>query len=239
MSSAFNQSIRRPNTIDIVSKLKETNCNHCGQPDVEVITECKHFFHFKCLSYIYYYTNACLCNLPLQINKLKVINYNECDRCKNNFNLIKCEACFKMHCYHCLLTRPLAPCCSSLTKELDSKFDNCPGCLNTRSYLDFSIISCRTHPLLCKMCCNISADNRKCIIGCNINFYGGYFCKCSACDRIELEYFGEFACSNDCVVCRKCVDQYKLKRTIENKKTLDCLYCGHNLVAKSHSWKSN
>ena len=213
-------------------------CGYCNNPSVDAITTCRHYVHLNCLSYYYFYAKSCpTCKTELKIPGLKVLDINKCEICKNIYNLIQCNQCNIKHCLTCINTRNLNyQCCREIKYDLQNIYFQCPGCEYDRPCTDFTAITCRGHSLLCKMCWNASVEQKKCILGCEISFSGGYFSRCFVCKQVELKYFGDSVCPNNCDVCGPCVRQDILRGMIEIVKP-SCVYCGEQCIQKLGPWQ--
>lgn len=221
---------------DVSAHFQKTNCEYCHYIGVDCVTHCKHFYHLRCLTLSYFYRKACWnCNAPFEIKGLDVLKPYQCFICQSQFNLVNCMNCKKSHCTTCISSHELVGCCRESALNLQYFVFECPGCNFERTYEDLAKVRCPTHPLLCKMCWNACAYNKKCILGCELNFAAGYFIECKACRKKGLRYFGNEICLNSCDVCEACMRQHYLKENLSGR-SVSCVYCGDALAKKLSEW---
>ena len=221
---------------DIKAYMLNQQCPRCLQFDCDFVSECGHFYHISCLSWTYFYYQACVvCNTELSLPFFETLDKSLCRTCKNQNNLLNCSECFCSYCYKCLINKKTSECCQKLKVNLNNYFTTCPGCLYERSYNDLVPITCGNHSLLCKKCWSLCILNKKCILECESSYFGGIYCKCESCDCIEIKYHGELVCPNNCSLCELCVINQSMKQN-SLKQQPSCVYCGNNLIPKTTNW---
>ncbi|OMJ81317.1 hypothetical protein SteCoe_18240 [Stentor coeruleus] len=220
-----------PPTIILQEKmnLSTEKCVFCSEQGVNLILpDCLHLCHLPC--YIKYKVCAkCNDGVEKKIEIPYVVDMQKCAFCRDNTNLLMCKECNKQYCFICVSSKKLEKCCESITTNLDDYKTQCQGCLCIMSYKNFISLKCKDHDVLCKKCWNISFTKEKCVMGCKLPISMGYYCLCEGCDKMQIKYFGDFVCPDNCMVCDSCQTMQFL-RCCKDKKDPICAICNNNLL---------
>lgn len=204
-------------------------CVFCSEQGVNLILpDCYHLCHLLC------YLKSKICTkcddgAEKKIDIPYVVDMEKCAFCRDKSNLLMCKECKKQYCFICVSNKKLENCCDSITKTLEDYKNECPGCLCTMSYKNFIAFRCKDHDVLCKKCWNISFTKEKCVMGCELPIPMAYYCLCDACDKMQIKYFGDFVCPDDCQVCDSC-QTIQFLRCCKDKKDPICAICNNNLL---------
>ena len=216
---------------DIYTALSNEECEICEKPNPNYISKCGHYFHISCLSTSENFCVVCKTDLNLKIFNKKP--QDSCNVCGNEFSLFSCLECHKNSCFFCITEKKVKNCCISLTKQLKTLQQKCPGCQHLRNLNDLVPISCKTHSLLCKKCWNLGKSLKACIICSEMHENFTEYVNCKNCGDSEIKYYGEYICMNNCLICEHCQTLF----IIANQKSpKTCVVCNEKMIKKVSAW---
>lgn len=200
-------------------------CVCCGTGDVNYVTCCGHYFHFRCLTYRYHYYQICPeCQGRLDLPFIKTFDITKCSKCKSTKQLQNLQ-CLHKYCISCLLNKKFEfSCCKDSPTDWINNKAQCPTCEENTVIKNFASVECPTHGSLCKKCYNLSFVSKQCIGDCGFRFQLALVENCFGCSKENIMFYSNQSCSNGCTLCIECNIWYLLNYGQSSR----CYICSSN-----------